>query len=211
MPTATKDAEIKFRTSDELKRQTRRVYDRWGLTLSEALNLFMRKSVEVGGLPFDLRPEPSPVLTAGRRCARIPPRASPSFRPGWTPQRTRGSTMTSCDPAPRDIWARLRRVRRPRRRGQGATRCHLGRFGKGERHYREGNDVGKLRTVRFRRDLRLGILRTPSALLGASRAPCGGASRQAFEGRTARATVPFDLRACLCCAGFGQSASLTRT
>ena len=83
MPTATKDAEIKFRTSDELKRQTRRVYDRWGLTLSEAFNLFMRKSVEVGGLPFDLRPEPSPVLT---------------------PQRTRGSTMTSCDPAPRDIW-----------------------------------------------------------------------------------------------------------
>ena len=63
MPTATKDAEIKFRTSDELKRQTRRVYDRWGLTLSEAFNLFMRKSVEVGGLPFDLRPEPSPVLT----------------------------------------------------------------------------------------------------------------------------------------------------
>ena len=58
MPTATKDAEIKFRTSDELKRQTRRVYDRWGLTLSEAFNLFMRKSVEVGGLPFDLRPEP---------------------------------------------------------------------------------------------------------------------------------------------------------
>lgn len=46
MPTATKDAEIKFRTSDELKRQTRRVYDRWGLSLSEAFNLFMRKSVE---------------------------------------------------------------------------------------------------------------------------------------------------------------------
>ena len=102
MPTATKDAEIKFRTSDELKRQTRRVYDRWGLSLSEAFNLFMRKSVEVGGLPFDLRPEPSPALSG--RCARIPPRASPSFRPGWTPQRTRGSTMTSCDPAPRDIW-----------------------------------------------------------------------------------------------------------
>ena len=63
MPTATKDAEIKFRTSDELKRQTRRVYDRWGLSLSEAFNLFMRKSVEVGGLPFDLRPEPSPALS----------------------------------------------------------------------------------------------------------------------------------------------------
>ena len=58
MPTATKDAEIKFRTSDELKRQTRRVYDRWGLSLSEAFNLFMRKSVEVGGLPFALSPPP---------------------------------------------------------------------------------------------------------------------------------------------------------
>lgn len=28
------------------------------MTLSEAFNLFMRKSVEVGGLPFDVRPEP---------------------------------------------------------------------------------------------------------------------------------------------------------
>ena len=93
MPTATKDAEIKFRTSDELKRQTRRVYDRWGLSLSEAFNLFMRKSVEVGGLPFDLRPEPSPA-----RCGRIPPQASPSFQPGWTPPRTRDSTTTSYAP-----------------------------------------------------------------------------------------------------------------
>ncbi len=95
MPTATKDAEIKFRTSDELKRQTRRVYDRWGLSLSEAFNLFMRKSVEVGGLPFDLRPEPSPALS-GRETLR--PQASPSFQPGWTPPRTRDSTTTSYAP-----------------------------------------------------------------------------------------------------------------
>lgn len=66
----------------------------------------MRKSVEVGGLPFDLRPEPSPVLTGpGRRCAPDPAhgRHRPSGLDG-RPQRTRGSTMTSCDPAPRDIW-----------------------------------------------------------------------------------------------------------
>lgn len=82
MPTAMKDAEIKFRTSDELKRQTRRVYDRWGLTLSEAFNLFMRKSVEVGGLPFDLRPEPSPTLS-GRETLRPDPATGVTVLPAW--------------------------------------------------------------------------------------------------------------------------------
>ncbi|MEY8459869.1 type II toxin-antitoxin system RelB/DinJ family antitoxin [Eggerthellaceae bacterium 24-137] len=82
MSTATKDAEIKFRTSDELKRQTRRVYDRWGLTLSEAFNLFMRKSVEVGGLPFDLRPEPSPILS-GRETLQPDPVTGVTVLPAW--------------------------------------------------------------------------------------------------------------------------------
>lgn len=51
-----KSAEVKFRTSPQVKREAKAVYDSWGLSLSEALNLFMRKSIEVGGLPFDLRP-----------------------------------------------------------------------------------------------------------------------------------------------------------
>ena len=51
-------AEIKFRTTPNLKDEVRAVYERWGMTLSEAFNLFMRKSIEVGGLPFDVRPEP---------------------------------------------------------------------------------------------------------------------------------------------------------
>ena len=54
----TRNAEIKFRTTDSLKEKTKTIYEAWGITLSEALNLFMRKSVEVGGLPFDVRPEP---------------------------------------------------------------------------------------------------------------------------------------------------------
>lgn len=54
----TRTAEIKFRTTDSLKEETRAVYAKWGMTLSEAFNLFMRKSVEMGGLPFDVRPEP---------------------------------------------------------------------------------------------------------------------------------------------------------
>jgi len=37
---------------------------RWGMSLSDAVNTFLIKSVEVGGLPFDMRPEPKPVYRA---------------------------------------------------------------------------------------------------------------------------------------------------
>ncbi|WP_283170966.1 type II toxin-antitoxin system RelB/DinJ family antitoxin [Curtanaerobium respiraculi] len=50
-------AEIKTRTSDEIKSQAAEVYARWGLSLNDAINTFLVKSIEVGGLPFDLRPE----------------------------------------------------------------------------------------------------------------------------------------------------------
>ena len=33
------------------------MYARWGLSLNDAINTFLIKSIEVGGLPFDLRPE----------------------------------------------------------------------------------------------------------------------------------------------------------
>ena len=50
-------AEIKTRTSDEIKTGATEVYARWGLSLNDAINTFLVKSIEVGGLPFDLRPE----------------------------------------------------------------------------------------------------------------------------------------------------------
>jgi DNA-damage-inducible protein J len=50
-------AEIKTRTSDEIKAGATEVYARWGLSLNDAINTFLVKSIEVGGLPFDLRPE----------------------------------------------------------------------------------------------------------------------------------------------------------
>lgn len=34
------------------------VYAHWGISLNDAINMFLVKSIEVGGLPFDLRPEP---------------------------------------------------------------------------------------------------------------------------------------------------------
>lgn len=54
---AVRRAEIKTRTSDEVKREATEVYARWGLSLNDAINTFLVKSIEVGGLPFDLRPE----------------------------------------------------------------------------------------------------------------------------------------------------------
>lgn len=56
--TAPKRAEIKTRTTDEVKKEATEVYARWGLSLNDAINTFLIKSIEVGGLPFDLRPEP---------------------------------------------------------------------------------------------------------------------------------------------------------
>ena len=50
-------AEIKTRTTDEIKKGATEVYARWGLSLNDAINAFLVKSIEVGGLPFDLRPK----------------------------------------------------------------------------------------------------------------------------------------------------------
>lgn len=56
--TATpRKTEIKTRTTNQIKADAARVYSRWGLSLSDAINIFLIKSIEVGGLPFNLRAE----------------------------------------------------------------------------------------------------------------------------------------------------------
>lgn len=59
MATATRPrkAEIKTRTTDQVKEDATNVYSRWGLSLSDAINMFLIKFIEVGGLPFNLRVE----------------------------------------------------------------------------------------------------------------------------------------------------------
>ncbi len=52
-----KRAEIKTRTTSKVKSDAAAVYAPWGITLNDAINMFLVKSVEVGGLPFDLRPQ----------------------------------------------------------------------------------------------------------------------------------------------------------
>ena len=39
------------------KAEAAAVYAHRGISLSDAINIFLAKSIEVGGLPFDMRPE----------------------------------------------------------------------------------------------------------------------------------------------------------
>lgn len=57
--TLERRAEIKTRTTQDVKAGAAEIYVHWGLSLSDAINLFLVKTIEVGGLPFDLRPEQS--------------------------------------------------------------------------------------------------------------------------------------------------------
>ena len=54
---ATRSAEVKGYVFPETKTQATDVYARWGMSLSDAINAFLVKSIDVGGLPFDMRVE----------------------------------------------------------------------------------------------------------------------------------------------------------
>ncbi len=53
----TKDTEIRFRTSKNVKLKAQKVYSHWGLNLGDAINAFLVKSIDAGGLPFEMREE----------------------------------------------------------------------------------------------------------------------------------------------------------
>ena len=61
---ASRTAEVKSYVEPRIKSEASEVYARWGMSLSDAVNTFLIKSIEVGGLPFDMRPEPRPVYKA---------------------------------------------------------------------------------------------------------------------------------------------------
>ena len=55
--TLTKDAEIRFRTSKSVKESATELYSHWGLNLGDAINAFLVKSIDVGGMPFQMQNE----------------------------------------------------------------------------------------------------------------------------------------------------------
>lgn len=51
-----KTASLNIRLDSEVKKTAESVYSRYGLSLAEAVTVFIHQSCNVGGLPFDLRP-----------------------------------------------------------------------------------------------------------------------------------------------------------
>lgn len=48
-------AVLQIRLDDELKKQATAVYKELGMDLSTAIRMFLKKSIVVGGIPFDTR------------------------------------------------------------------------------------------------------------------------------------------------------------
>jgi DNA-damage-inducible protein J len=51
-----KAANINIRVKPEVKDQAEQIFDAFGMTVSEAVNIFLHKAIMVGGIPFDVRP-----------------------------------------------------------------------------------------------------------------------------------------------------------
>lgn len=51
----SKSSTFTFRLSPETKREAAKLYADFGLTLSDAINLFLHQSLIEGGLPFEVK------------------------------------------------------------------------------------------------------------------------------------------------------------
>ncbi|MDR3239996.1 MAG: type II toxin-antitoxin system RelB/DinJ family antitoxin [Clostridiales bacterium] len=51
-----KTSSINIRVDPEIKISAEQVFSRFGISLTEAVNIFLHKSIMEGGLPFELKP-----------------------------------------------------------------------------------------------------------------------------------------------------------
>lgn len=51
-----KSASMYIRIDPQIKADVEAIYSRYGMSITDAINLFLYQSRNVGGLPFDLRP-----------------------------------------------------------------------------------------------------------------------------------------------------------
>ena len=85
MPTMIRTAEVKTGTTAQIKADAAAVYARWGISLSDAINIFLAKSIEVGGLP--------PLICAPRLPRLTDSNATP-IAPRWTQTASHSSRET---------------------------------------------------------------------------------------------------------------------
>ena len=58
-----KTASLNIRLDEDVKRNAERVYAYYGLSLAEAVTVFIHQSCNIGGMPFDLRPSHPNTVT----------------------------------------------------------------------------------------------------------------------------------------------------
>jgi DNA-damage-inducible protein J len=64
----TKTASVYVKMDPQLKEDVEAIYAHYGLTLTEAVTVFLNQSRNIGGLPFELRPySPNEVTLAAMR------------------------------------------------------------------------------------------------------------------------------------------------
>ena len=51
-----KSSSMSLRIDPQVKADVEAIYSQYGLSITEAINIFLHQSRNVGGLPFDLRP-----------------------------------------------------------------------------------------------------------------------------------------------------------
>lgn len=67
----SKSATLNIRTDPDVKAQAEQIYQSFGITLTDAVNIFLRKSIMEGGLPFDMRSPNAATLAAMRETEDI--------------------------------------------------------------------------------------------------------------------------------------------
>jgi DNA-damage-inducible protein J len=79
-----KAANIYVRVKPEVKEQSEQIFDNFGMTLSEAINIFLHKAIMVGGIPFEVRPSVpnAETLEAMREVEQM--EQDPSIGKGYT-------------------------------------------------------------------------------------------------------------------------------
>lgn len=50
-----KNANLYIRIDQEVKSEAEQLFSNFGITVTDAVNIFLRKAIMVGGLPFDVR------------------------------------------------------------------------------------------------------------------------------------------------------------
>ena len=81
-----KSSTFQMRINPEVKKEAENVFSTYGLTLSDAVNIFLQQSIHEGGLPFLLSPENQEYQKSKavrRLLAEVQKGWDSAEKPGW--------------------------------------------------------------------------------------------------------------------------------